>query len=358
MSLIMDATRAAQREKERREGAGSGRVPLLVPLRSKGSSGFNWRRVSLFAGGGVAVLAAGWILLLQSRNAIPRALRTPGPTIASIATPPVAGTAAKDTTPAKELARVAKADTGTPRTPGARATSPQLSSRRPTIAAPGSPVTPARPNDPGAGSSAGQLRVAVDQPRSMEVARLFAAGVAAQRAGDVAGARAAYEQLLSLAPGDVDALNNLGVLHTGLREFDRAEVTLRRALALAPSNAGAWSNLGAVLRERGRSGDAIAAFQHALTIDPRHAGARVGLAQQYFAISSFAQARHLLEDVLRDHPASPEANYALGQALERQGDRTGAIRAFTTFMQVAPPALAPYVEGARRHVETLRARAP
>ena len=156
-----------------------------------------------------------------------------------------------------------------------------------------------------------------------------------------------------MAPNDVDALNNLGVLHTGLRELDRAESVLRRALSLSPSNAGAWNNLGAVLRDRGRSSEAIAAFQHALSLDPRHAGARVGLAQQYLVIGSLAQARQLLVDVLRDDPVSPEASYALGQVLERMGDRTGAIGAYTTFMRVAPPALGPYVEAVGRRVQTL-----
>jgi len=361
MSLIMDATRAAQREKERREGgASSGNVPLLVPLQSKGRSNFNWQRALLFVGSGVAVLATVWIVLQRTRDSLPRALRTPGPTLVSIATPPVAETPTQDTAPTKELARATTDSVARPLPAARGGTSEQTQLRRPPRVATRPPVNaPRAPRaDVPDATQAGQLRVAVDQPRATEVARLFAVAVAAHRAGDAAGARTTYEQVLALAPNDVDALNNLGVLHTGLREFDRAEVALRRALSLAPSNAGAWSNLGAVLRERGRSADATAAFQHALSIDPRHAGARVGLAQQYLVIGSLAQARQLLDDVLRDNPASPEASYALGQVLERQGDRPGAIRAYTTFMQVAPPALAPYVEGVRRRVETLSARAP
>jgi tetratricopeptide (TPR) repeat protein len=364
MSLIMDATRAAQREKERREsGANAGKVPLLVPLKSKGRSNFSWQRALLLLGSGGAMLAAGWIVLQRTRDTIPRALRTPGPTLVSIATPPVSGAVTEDTAAAKELARGTATDTAAtrPTSQAARAPSAQTPLRRPARVAARPPVNvPRAPTEKASATdrSAGQLRVSVDEPRAMEVARLFAAGVAAHRAGNAAGARAAYEQVLALAPNDVDALNNLGVLHTGLREFDRAEVALRRALSLAPSNAGAWSNLGAVLRERGRSADAIAAFQHALSIDPHHAGARVGLAQQYLVIGSLVQARQLLDDVLRDYPASPEASYALGQVLERLGDRPGAVRAYTTFMRVAPPALAPYIEGVRRRVETLSARTP
>ena len=354
----MDAQKAAQREKDRRAaGAATGSVPLLVPLRSKGASHLRWQLPLLLVGAVAGVVAAGWFLI-QSRDSVPRALRTPGPTIASIAAPPPAQPPAPAPADAdKEIARVASPVTDTTLlTPHARTTAsvPPKRTARPAAASSTSP-RPLSDRPPAAG--VGRLVIQVDQPRAAEVARLLAAGVTAHRAGDAAAARAAYEQVLAISPNDVDALNNLGVLHTSLREFDRAEAMLRRAIALAPSNAGAWSNLAAVLRERGKSGDAIAAFQRALSLDAHHAGARVGLAQQYLVIGSLVQARQLLEDVLRDDPTSPEANYALGQVLERQGDRAGAIRAYSAFVQYAPPALAVYVESVRLRIEALTPRA-
>jgi len=358
MSLIMDAQKAAQREKDLRASGGHrAGVPLLVPLRSKGNTSLNWQRVILVVGSIGAAVAVTLVVMRQNRDAVPRALRTPGPTIASIATP----AAVKDTTPEKEIVRVSAADKPADQPPPVARPATKQSTRR----APTPVVTKARPAPPRvlaqtaskSDAPTGQLRVSVDQPRAAETARLFALGVSAHRAGDAATARAAYEQVLVISPNDVDALNNLGVLHTSLREFDRAETALRRALGISPSNAGAWSNLGAVLRERGRSADAIAAFNRALSLEPHHTGARVGLAQQYLVIGSLAQARQLLEDVLRDNPGSPEANYALGQVLERQGDKAGAVRAYRTFVQFAPPAFAAYVEAVRLRTEAL-ARTP
>jgi Tfp pilus assembly protein PilF len=360
MSLIMDATKAAQREKERREsGANAGKVPLLVPLKTKGRSDFSWRRMILLAGGGGAVVAASWIMLKKAQDSTPRAL---GPTLSSLVTPPPTGApeaaVARDTTPAKELSRVAKIDSANAKAPAPRARQPVRQPAR--VATRPRAVSPrSSTGNSGAGSSAaGELRVAVENTRAIDAARLFAIGVAAHRAGDVSGARLAYEQVLAIAPNDVDVLNNFGVLLTATRDYERAENMLRRAVRLAPSNAGAWSNLGTLLRDRGRVPDAIAAFQHALAIDPRHPGARVSLAQQYFVIGSLAQAQQLLVSVLADHPASPEASYALGQVLEKAGDKPGAVAAYTTFIRVAPAAYAPYVEGVRRRVDALTARSP
>jgi Tfp pilus assembly protein PilF len=206
--------------------------------------------------------------------------------------------------------------------------------------------------------SVGRLRVAVEHPRQGEAGRLFAEALAAHRAGDLVTARTLYERVLQLSPNDADALNNLGVLLSGQREFDRALDLLRRAASIAPNSAGTWNNIGTALREQGRGSDAAAAFRHALTLDPQHEGAKVGLAQQYLSSGSVAQARTLLEDVLSSNPALPEAHYALGQALELQGDRVGAIRAYSEFIRRAPPGLAAYVERTRRHVESLSFSAP
>jgi Tfp pilus assembly protein PilF len=198
----------------------------------------------------------------------------------------------------------------------------------------------------------------LEQPRQSDAAHLLAEAIAAHRAGDLALARALYERVLLIAPNDPDALNNLGVLFSGDREFDRALTLLRRAATVAPRNAGIWSNIGAALREQGHGSDVVAAYQHALAIDPQHQGAKIGLAQQYLSIGALAQARGLLEEALSANPILPEAQYALGQALELQGDRAGAIRAFSAFMRLAPAGLAAHVERVRRHVDSLSARAP
>lgn len=361
MSLIMDAQKAAQREKDKRAGTPD-RVPLLVPLRSRDKSGRDWRQIAILGGGTVAIAAALWFVFGRDGSAVPRALRTAGPTIASISQPP-ATPALEDVPPSKETARIAQSESPAAPPVSKQAKAPIVAPRRqPTRVATRPPMDAPRVIREGVSppqrSGSADLRVAVDNPTTVEIARLFAVGVAAQRAGDATGARAAYERVLAIAPGEVDALNNLGVLYTGLRQFDRAEQVLRRAVSIAPSYAGAWANLGTVLRERGRSDDAIAAFQHALSLDARHAGARVGLAQQYIVIGDLAQARQHLATVLVDHPASPEANYAMGQVLERLGDRGGAIEAYSAFIRVAPPSFAAYSEAVRNRISALSAAKP
>lgn len=166
-------------------------------------------------------------------------------------------------------------------------------------------------------------------------------------------ARKLYDSVLVLFPNDGDALNNLGVLLSAQREYGRALDLLRRAATVTPRNAGVWNNIGTVFHEQGKNNDAIAAFRHALTIDGNHPGAKVGLAQQYLAISALSQAKDLLEEVIASHPQLPEAHYTLGQVLELQGDRAGAVRAYGAFIKAAPARLASHVDLVRRRVEAL-----
>jgi Tfp pilus assembly protein PilF len=202
-------------------------------------------------------------------------------------------------------------------------------------------------------ASGGRLRVRVERPSQPEAARLFAEAVAAHRAGNLSVARRLYDSVLVVTPSDGDALNNLGIVLSALREYSRALDLLRRAASIAPRSAGIWNNIGTVLHEQGRNSDAIAAFRHALTLDAGHAGAKVGLAQQYLAIGALPQARSLLDEVIVAQPELPEALYTLGQVLERQGDRDAASRAYETFVRTAPARLTSHVELVRRRIEAL-----
>ncbi len=357
MSVIDKALKAAQKEKQKKTG-NAGPPPVLVPLRSREteSTGFSWQRALLLGGGALVVfgVTALTVNMMKGRN---RVGPVPAPIILGHATPaatdsaslPIDSIRVPVPEPATKVAsRPAVSEERPTQSSTRRVPAPATTTRRPAAQA----VAPAEKAGPA--TDAG-LRISVEAQRE-DAARLFAAGVAAHREGNLSYARSAYERVLVLAPGDVDAMNNLALLLLASRELDAAERLLRRAVSLAPRNAGVWSNLGTVLRERGQSADAIAAFQHALSIDPAHQATRISLAQQFLAIGSLPKAREILDRVVAENPAIPEAQYALGQVLEQQGDISSAIRAYSTFVRVAPSRFATHVEFVRRRIDELSAK--
>jgi Tfp pilus assembly protein PilF len=367
MSVIIDALEAARREKSRRESQGvrPAGAPVLGPLRGRQKTSVNWPRLVIYSLSGI--LAISLIALAVMKSAAPSTLPTIPPLTSTIVTEALAADSLGRSVKTAPVARVAVAAdsartvasaTMTPRTPprvaSPAAVAPRSDARRDTVTvlqgqtravATSAPIESPR--------TSGRLRIAVEQPRQPEAARLFAEAVAAQRGGDLPGARRLYDSVLTLTPNDADALNNLGVLLSAQREYSRALELLRRATVVAPRNAGVWNNIGTVFHEQSKNSEAIAAFRHALTIDPQHPGAKVGLAQQYLAISSLGQAKELLEEVVAAHPQLPEAHYTLGQVLELQGDRAGATRAYAAFIKVAPARLASHVDLVRRRIDAL-----
>ena len=369
MSVIIDAVRAAQREKARREGdAGNAAAPVFVRLRAQPRARLN--RSYLVAG--TAVVTAFSIgAFVWVRVAADEGLPAVPPVTSAILSDALADTGAAARSVIQQAARPDSAPTAvvasTSNQPGLIGARPEQGARFVGSSAAPSTTQQLSANAarrPSAGpvqdmpdvrrvSRTGTLDIAVEAPRNSEAARLFSEAVAAHRAGALDVARPLYERVLAITPNDGDALNNLGVILSGERHFDRALELLRRATTVAPRNAGAWNNIGAALREQGNSAEAISAFRQALAIDPTHHGARVGLAQQYLATNLPQMARDLLTEVLKGHPSLPEAHYTLGQVHEQLGDRAAAIASYSSFIRYAPARLAQHVELVRRRVDVL-----
>ena len=346
MSLIADALKTAQREKERRAShEGPSAAAVLIPLREPR---FRVRPAVLLTVLGLAVGGVAAAIIVRGRNAsdLPAPLAAATSTIvrdaladsARLTPPALSRGTPSPPAPSAVASRAAGASIQTVAV--GRDTAAVLQGRSDTLRA----VVPTE-------TPSSELRIAVQSRPSTE--RLFIQAVAAHRAGDLADARSMYERVLAVVPDHADALNNLGVIFSGEQDYERALELLRRAAAIAPGNAGTWNNIGTALREQGRSDDAIAAFRRALSVDAKHQGAHVGLAQQYLAIGGLADARALLQGVIAINPTHAEAHYTLGQVLEREGDKAGAIRAYTLFVSVAPPRLSAHADRVRQYIETL-----
>ncbi len=97
-----------------------------------------------------------------------------------------------------------------------------------------------------------------------------------------AQARAAYEKVLELEPGHMDALINLGRLLHEDGELEAAVVHYRRALDAADGAAPtAAFNLGLALEDLGRDRAATDAYRAALAADPGFADAHYNLSRVY-----------------------------------------------------------------------------
>ena len=144
-------------------------------------------------------------------------------------------------------------------------------------------------------------RAAFRQAKAEEGTEAFSAGdwyrwgceleaAAPEEAGE------AYCRALSLDPGHVDALVNLGRLVHESGDAAQAEDLYRRALEARPQDAIAAFNLGVALEDLERPRDALAAYEKAVSLDPGNADAHYNAANLCERLGQPADAlRHLKE---------------------------------------------------------------
>jgi len=94
-------------------------------------------------------------------------------------------------------------------------------------------------------------------------------GIAYQHMYALDFAKLQYEKALSLNPKYSEALNNLGTVYYGEKDYRKAEKYYKKALRLKPDCASFYSNLGTAYFAEHRYKQGLAAYQRAFDIDPQ-----------------------------------------------------------------------------------------
>lgn len=329
MSLIAEALRAAQREKELRQGDPEHRAEVLL---RPGSTGWGAplerlprrKRPQLFLVlGGVATvaLALGAVAVYPAREPTPVRLQKPElSAVAPKAVQAEASTTQSPAPPAIELPPPTLEGAGSASASGTPAPRAPSASRRQ------SATGESRSSD---------VRIEVGSDGApTEVQALFAEAVHLHRAGKYRDAVELYRRVLDSEADDPRVFNNLGSAWLSLGERERAQEAFRRAIELDPRYAAAWSNLGLVLEATGAPNEALAAFRTALELDPGNPSASVNLAIRYHESGLLEEAERLLEEALGRDPLMPEAHYELGRLSETQGDKAKARLHYSRFLEL------------------------
>jgi tetratricopeptide (TPR) repeat protein len=195
-----------------------------------------------------------------------------------------------------------------------------------------------------------------------------ALGETLARAGDAAGADAAYaayvraagddaelvraaqavraaqwnvaESLLKARlhaiPTDIVALRMMAETCIALGRFTDAEGLLTCVLGLAPSFAAARHNLAFVLFRLGKAALAVPHVERLLLHDPRNASYRTLLASSLAMTGRYDRAIEIYQGILAEAPRETPIWLSYGNALRHLGRRADAVRAYRTCIDIAP----------------------
>lgn len=161
-------------------------------------------------------------------------------------------------------------------------------------------------------------------------------GLALHQAGNLAGAGEVYRTVLEAEPGNVDALNLMGVVLQAGGELDTAIGLLEQAAELAPDYTAPLVNLGNALQLKGRFEDAVDTFAKALVLDPNLAEAANNLASALNDLGRHQEAADACAKALKLMPDFGEAHNNLGNALAGLGKAQEAEESYRRAVDINP----------------------
>jgi tetratricopeptide (TPR) repeat protein len=138
------------------------------------------------------------------------------------------------------------------------------------------------------------LAIAVAPASAGEADRLLAKAVALHQAGDILGAIQAYQQVLALEPGKVEARSDLGAAYVWLGRYEDAIQQYRWALEREPGHAAVRFNLALALYKAARTPEAADELSRVVAAQPGNKSATLLLADCLLKMGEDKKALELL----------------------------------------------------------------
>jgi tetratricopeptide (TPR) repeat protein len=160
------------------------------------------------------------------------------------------------------------------------------------------------------------------QTPDARVQKLHAEAKSAEAAGDVSGAIAKYEEILTLAPRLGAAYNNLGLLYFKQRDFEKAALVLQKGLAMDPKMPSASALLGISFYQLGKYSEAKAPLEKALAANSNDNNAELFLARSLLRLEDHTKAAEHLQNLARREPDNQEVWYLLGKVYMRLSEQS------------------------------------
>jgi tetratricopeptide (TPR) repeat protein len=198
--------------------------------------------------------------------------------------------------------------------------------------------------DKKAAASAGAVGAEAAKAEAAKVAAFttaFEAGVAASNAGRHDEAIAKFTEASAMSATCYDCFNNIGYAHVQKKEFEKAEAAYTKALEVKP-NVASYNGLVSVYTATKRLDQASAASAKATELSAT-TGVAGGNADALFNQGvtlwnngKIDEAKKQFLAALQANPNHPEAHFQLGMALVNEGNLTGSLAEFETYLKLAP----------------------
>ena len=200
--------------------------------------------------------------------------------------------------------------------------------------------------------------ILVSPGHAQDAGTLFHRGAKLQQAGDLDGARQAYERALATEPRRVEVLANLGQVYLRLGRREHAAESLRRALEVRPDLATVRLTLGTLLFELNDFAGAAEQASELVKQQPDNVKAFQLLGMSLLKLGRMGEGISTLEKALDQNPGQRSIAYTLATAYIRSDDLAAAERLLETSLRGETSAEVHMIRGAvhksrQRYIEAI-----
>jgi TonB family protein len=144
------------------------------------------------------------------------------------------------------------------------------------------------------------------------------------------------EMVVAIDPNYKNAQNYLGWTYNNLRQFAKAEATLRKAIAINPADPLAYNNLGQALAFQKKYDEAIAQYLAQIKINPKETNVRANLGRVYVLTKQYQAAVDMLEQAAAVSPDDANIPFYQGRAYAQLNEPEKAIKALNRSVEMQP----------------------
>jgi tetratricopeptide (TPR) repeat protein len=156
------------------------------------------------------------------------------------------------------------------------------------------------------------------------------------RAGNLQQTVDICREILEIQPGNINALNLLGIVSYQQKDYDSAIEHTRKLVSLNSGNAQSYYILGHSLQEKGAVDEAITYYKKSLQLNPDFVDAHYNLGTIFQDKKMYDEGISCYQKVLQLNPGDVDAYYNLGFVLQEKGQHAEAMALFWKALQLNP----------------------
>ena len=156
----------------------------------------------------------------------------------------------------------------------------------------------------------------------------FLKAVKLHKENKISSARIKYEEILKINPNYINALNNLGILYFGLKNYLKSEKIYKKVIKLDSQNIQAYNNLGLLYKQNGVYEKSIKCFKEAIKINKSYHNAYNNLGIIFFEIGKFSLAINNFKKAINIEPNIFSSHCNLGLCYEKISQIRNAIEIY------------------------------